>query len=382
MSDKKIKILFLIDRLWLGGSENQLMLLAEGLPPDGFQVSIGVLFADEQLNSFKSRVPIINFNWAKFPILNSIIRVLRLRRYIKNEKIDIIQAYFPDSIIRSSLAILFLENKPYLISTRRNLYHWIDDEPWTFKLMKWCNRWTDMILVNSYTVLKKCHEIEHVPQDHIKMIPNGVLIDKFRRVSPEQAKQNLGLNANFPVIGSVANWRPVKGLVSLIKAAALVVVKFPSARIVLIGFGPQKDELLALRTKLGLDDQVVFLERRQNVHELIPAFDVAVLPSLSESFSNVLLEYMAAGKPIVATGVGDAAIIIENMKHGLIVKPDAAEEMAAAIISLCMDRVQSQQMGKNAQEKAISNYSAERIIRQHIELYEKIIENAAEQYSG
>jgi len=265
--------------------------------------------ADYQ-NTLEIKTPIVCFNWPGPRLLKNFSLVWKLGQYLHKENFDIIQTQFVDATIYGAWAARICRPRPSLISTRRNLYHWVDEDPWAFRFLRHTVRWTDRVLVNSQRVFEQCQTIEQIPQEKITLIQNGVEVDKFDGMCSEAAKRSIGLLGKYPVIGVVGNLRPVKGLVSFLEAATRVSHKIPSARFALVGSGPQENDLESLAQALGIHDKVTFLKDAHDIPSVMAAFDIVVQPSLSESFSNVLVEYMAAKKPIVATKVGDAEMVI------------------------------------------------------------------------
>lgn len=375
MPTRKIKILFLIDELLIGGTESQLILLAESLPRESFEPIIGVLRKTGYRDTLKIRTPIVDFKWSGFPLAKNLSLIWRIKNYLDRGKFDIIQTHFADSTIYGAWAVRLCRHRPYLITTRRNLYHWIKDEPWSFRLMRHTVSWTDRVLVNSHSALKECQSMENVPQEKITLIPNAIDPGRFNGIPADEAKQVIGLGGEFPVIGVVANFRPVKGLISFLEAAARVHREMPAAHFVLVGSGPQEGKLKARCRELGIQNQVKFLTDFPEIPTAMAGFDVAVQPSLSESFSNVLLEYMAASKAIVATRVGDAEVIIEDGTHGLLVQRNDPEGLSSAILYLSRNRDRAVEMGRLAREKVIRDWSSEKIIKAYEELYQRVIED-------
>jgi glycosyltransferase involved in cell wall biosynthesis len=375
MADRKIKILFLIDRLLLGGTENQLILLTESLPRDKYELIIGVLYKTNVQSSMQGKTPIVDFNWRGMPYIKNISLLLRLRRYLDEEKFDILQTHFIESTIYGAWAARLCRPRPYLITTRRNLYHWVKDQPLSLRFLRHTVHWTDRILVNSQKVFDECQRMENIPQEKITLIQNAIEVEKLNGNPIDEAKREIGLPGVFPVIGVVSNLRPVKGLISFIKAAAEIVPKYKLARFVIVGKGPQKEELTFLARELGILDHFVFLGARSDTNKIIAAFDIAVQPSISESFSNVLLEYMASSKPVVATRVGDAEKIIEDGREGLLVRPNSPEELSAAILSLCRNISEAALMGKAARQKVEENWSSAKILETYQQFYRGIFLN-------
>jgi len=375
MKRRKIKILFLIDELLApGGTEKQLIFLAENLPRDRFEPVIAVLYENFFLSGLQIRTPIITFKTIRIPFLKNVELIRKLRLYIHRNRIDILQTQFVDSAIYGALSILLMCHRPLFISTRRNMYHWVDESRWQFRLLRATNRIADIVLVNSASVLEECRKIEKVFPQKITLIQNAVEVEKFNCVSKDEAKKRLGLEGDYPVIGVVGNWRPVKGLASFIQAAALIYQRIKNARFVLVGYGPQENALRSLVHDLGIKHRVVFLSNANDIPAVMSAFDIAVQPSLSESFSNVLIEYMAAAKPIVATKVGDAEMVIGNGKDGLLVQPNDPEKLAGAILSIYNKKDDFARMGQLAREKVIANWSSDKILEKYQFFYEDLVE--------
>lgn len=194
MFSRRIKILFLIDQLGnAGGTEKQLILLAEGLPRQIFEPVIGVLQNNNCLANANFKTLIVDFNRSGLPFLKNAPLWKRLRHYIAKSKFDIVQTHFIDSAILGTLAARLCKSRPLLIGTRRNLYHWVKDEPWTFRSYRFTARWADRILVNSHSVFNKCKVIERIPTSKRTLIQNGVEINKYDGVTQKAAKRKIGL---------------------------------------------------------------------------------------------------------------------------------------------------------------------------------------------
>jgi len=117
---------------------------------------------------------------------------------------------------------------------------------------------------------------------------------------------------------------------------------------------------------------VRFYENYPDIPRLIGALDIAVQPWLSESFSNVLIEYMAASKPIVATPVGDAERVIKSGWNGILVEPGDPQELAEALMCLSKERGLASVLGRRAVEDVVKNWSLENMVHWHEQIFEKL----------
>lgn len=369
---KKIRILFLIDELQVGGTERQLIFLAESLPLDQFEPVIGVLRETEFSRGLCLKTPIVNFNWSGLPLIKNISLIGRIKNYLEANNIDIFQTQFIESEIYGFLATIISSKRPVLVATRRNLYHWIKDDPLRFQIGKRLVYFAQAVLANSYCAKDACTHLENVSAEKITVIPNGVDIEAFNLISRQSARCKFDIGQDDLIIGVVGNLRHVKGVDLFLRAAAKVCDVIPTARFMLVGSGPQENELRKLSNELGIADKVVFWGSTQDVQTLIATFDVAVQPSRSESFSNVLVEYMAAAKPIVATKVGDAEFILENGSCGILVPPENPDELAEEIIFLCQNMDYANCMAQRSKTRVLQMWAVEIVMHNYVDFYERL----------
>jgi glycosyltransferase involved in cell wall biosynthesis len=371
----KIRILFLIDQLYImGGTERQLIFLSENLPRDDFEPYIGVLNSSDFVKKLILNTPIIDFSSnEKYPIIKNFEKIINLKKIFRKERFDFIHTFFNESPFYASCALIGNKGFSKLITTRRNMYHWIKDDPLIYHLMKLSNLIADYIMVNSYAVSDMCHRIERVDKDKIVVIQNGVDIDKYNLTTSHKARELLGLPFYNPIIGTVGNWRPVKGIAQFLKAAKGISEKIPDAHFVLVGHGPDEKNLRELAHHYQIVNQTHFLPNNTNIPLLLSALDIAVQPSLSESFSNVLIEYMAAERPIVATRVGDASHVIDDNVEGLLVEPDDPEGLIKAIFSLHQNPEKAKEMARCARKKVLVNWSSDKILKDYCSFYKNNI---------
>lgn len=155
----------------------------------------------------------------------------------------------------------------------------------------------------------------------------------------------------------------IKGPEFLIKAAAKVVKTFPKAVFVFVGDGDLGTELESLAKELGISDNILFLGWRSNVEEILHTFDIFVLPSLNEGMGKVLVEAMAAQKPIVASAVGGIIDLVQDGENGFLVPPMDVAGLAKNITKLLQDRELAKQFGAYGRKKVYPKFDIETRIR-------------------
>ena len=167
--------------------------------------------------------------------------------------------------------------------------------------------------------------------------PNGVCRERFApRAEADVAatRARFGLPPNAVVVGTVASLTPIKRLDVLIRAAAILSAGIDRLHLLIVGDGPLRTDLLDLARSVGIGDHVHFAGWQADIADLLQAIDVYVCSSDSEGMSNALLEAMAAARPIVATDVGDNAILLDQGRAGYLIPPASPEKLAAAISEL------------------------------------------------
>ncbi len=211
-----------------------------------------------------------------------------------------------------------------------------------------------------------------VSDEQIRVIPNGVDTRRFAP-RPEQrrdARERLGLPANSFVIGTVGRMVPIKDHPTLLRAAELLAGRGVDACIVLAGSGPELARNQQwVESSATLAGRVRFLGGCDNIPDVLNALDVFVLPSLREGMSNTLLEAMASGLPVVATRVGGNPELVDDDSSGWLFSPGDAAGLAVRLERLAHDAELRRRFGAAARERAVAQFSLERMVTNYRKLY-------------
>jgi glycosyltransferase involved in cell wall biosynthesis len=190
--------------------------------------------------------------------------------------------------------------------------------------------------------------------------------------SPDGVREELGLAADAPVMGIVANFRPQKGHHDLFRATAEVRKVLPDVRLVVVGQGPLEQQLRDHVNALGLEDTVLFTGQRDDVPRLVSAFDLFVLPSLFEGLAIALVEALALGKPAVVTQVGGLVEVVQHGKHGLVVQPGDHRGLAGAIVRLLQDPDLRRRLGEEGRRRA-ADFDIRRAVGRVEQVYQEVL---------
>ncbi len=299
-------------------------------------------------------------------------QIRALRRYIGENSIDIVHTFMPKDTIAGVLAAKRSPAK-VVIASRRNLGYWLT--PRYIRLFRYLNRHTTRLLANSEAVKKRIVETEGVSPDRIDVLYNGVDIGRFARGNAA-ALDALGVPPRAKVVGTVANYRPVKDLPLFLRAARIVADAVPDAVFVLAGKGSLRDDLARLAGELAIAERVFFTDGNYAVEDCLARCSIGCLSSESEGFSNAILEYMAAGLPVVATDAGGNSEAVEDGVTGYIVRRREPEALAAPVIELLHNESGRAAMGRASYDRCRERFEIASAVRRLEDYYASALEIA------
>jgi glycosyltransferase involved in cell wall biosynthesis len=236
-------------------------------------------------------------------------------------------------------------------------------------------RRADVVLAVSHADRARMISVEGIDAGRIRVIANA--IPPLPNRTGGDVRAELGLVPDAPLVGSVGGLRPAKAYEDLFRAAALLRPEFPELHVAVAGRGPQQRRLEEVIRALGLVGRVTLLGARRDVADVLASLDIAVSSSVSEGSPLAVMEYMAAGKAIVATRVGGVPDLIADGVHGLLVDPSRPEQLAAAIATLLRDPVRRDAMGREARLRQRNEFDLDRMVERLQLLYEELARAAA-----
>jgi glycosyltransferase involved in cell wall biosynthesis len=202
------------------------------------------------------------------------------------------------------------------------------------------------------------------------VIHNGVDTRRFEPNGEARSatRKELGLPQDSFVVGTVGRLVPIKDHQTLLNAAALLIERGADVRVLLVGSGPERENLQRQATN-ALEGRVCFVGDSSRVPQMLNAMDVFVLPSLKEGMSNTLLEAMASGLPVLATNVGGNPEIVENDVNGCLFTPGDAQWLASKLHLLAHSPALIHQLGTAARNRAIESFSLSRMLETYRSFY-------------
>jgi len=236
---------------------------------------------------------------------------------------------------------------------------------------KWMAEHADHLTTVSEAAKEYMVRIDGVRRKDIEVVYTGF---DFEKLAPNaegrhRVRHEFGFSDNDLVIGYVGNMIPGKGHLELVKAFGEMVSSFPNLRLFLIGRG-SLEEVKAAAAACG-DGRVVFAGWRDDSSACMNAMDLFVQPSLSEAFSQVLVEAMAVGLPVIATSVGGAKEVIKDGENGLLIDAGHPHEIANAAANLLNDEELRSRLAANGMNSVRQCFTVDNMADRLLELYEK-----------
>jgi len=206
-------------------------------------------------------------------------------------------------------------------------------------------------------------------------VRNGINVSLlWRGVREPSTIETAIVNPQYPLIGTVGRLVPEKGLDTFVAASTIVKRRFSEARFLIVGDGPLRAELLALRSRLGLEDEVVLLGQRSYVTRIVNSLQVFVMASRTEGLPMVLLEAIALGRPVVATAVGGIPEVARHGYNTLLVPPDDPESLADAILRVLTDQELSARLGVSAIATINEEFTSDRMALETAKVFQAVLD--------
>jgi len=381
-ADSQKTILFVITTLRLGGTERQLVMLAEALLLEGWRVHVYCIECSGPLVTTLADTGVelhdggfsfsLDSKSAKaFGLAKAQLRLFRLIRCVKP---NIVHAFLPLPNLMGVLAgrLAFV---PLVITARRGMGTHQDRHPGWKIFDRLANRLSKVVIANSEAVRRDTIQRDGIAPDKIITIRNGLDFPSAEMTDSDRhdLRQSLGLRDHQLGILSVGNLIAYKGYDDLIEAIARLAPGEPALKFFIAGADGGQGANLERRVQaLGLADQITFLGQRADISALMAVMDIFVLPSHEEGFSNALLEAMAAGRPIIATSVGGNPEALGGGRYGTLMPPRDPEALAMAISQLTGSLDEAQGIARDAARHVTGVYSKEVMVRSYLELYNRL----------
>ncbi|RMF94138.1 MAG: glycosyltransferase [Candidatus Schekmanbacteria bacterium] len=326
---KKIKVLHLLSSLNIGGREKVAIDIVNNLDREKFLPFLMSLRPKGTMQKkVKEDVKIITYNKSDKLDFGAYRRISNV---LKENQIDILHTHNPGGFLYG-----FIGGKLAGVKTIVNTEHGFEYNINFKKRLaeSFCRRFTTLTIAVSEDVKKRLGA-----SGMIRVLHNGIIIDeKDYSSEKEKIRRSIGVMEDEVLIGCVARLAYVKNHRCLFRAFKIASDINPKLKLLIVGDGYLKENLLSLREELSLRNKIIFYGETDNVSKVLNALDIFALTSVYEGISITILEAMACGLPVVATKVGGNPDVIEDGKSGILAENGNEKEIAEAFLVLAKNK--------------------------------------------
>lgn len=357
----------------IGGAEILVLEFARRLDPDRFESYLCTTREPEPDRRSLAAAEAAELQRAGVRVLHldrrssaSMLPWRRLLGLLVRERIDVVHAHMPRANVPAAV-LARLARVPVVITHEHGSIRY-DDRLRGLANSLVVGRLSDTVLAVSEWDRGRLIAEQGIPADRVQVLRNGILPPPALGVD---ARPEL-VDGPGPLIGALGRLDPVKGYDDLIAAVAILKRAGRAATCVIAGVGPDEARLRELIARAGVQAEVRLLGLRDDVPALLGAFDIAVMSSHSEGAPLAILEYMAAGLPIVATRVGGIPELIEDGVHGLLVTPGDPTALAAGLARVIDEPDLARRMAAAARARQRAEFDLDVVVGRLEDLYERL----------
>ncbi|WP_303905780.1 glycosyltransferase [Thiohalomonas denitrificans] len=357
-------VLHLIETSGPGGAERMLISMVEGLKHRGIQ-SCTILIKDgwlrEALEAVGSQVKLLPL---KRTIDSGWLR--KAAQLVEDQEADVIHSHeFAMNVYGTLLGrltgrrcIATIHGKNYYGDRMRRRFAY-----------RYVARFSRMVAV-SEDIRQYLNEGIGIPENRVQVIANGIHTSRFQFDSKLRERTRRELRyGKYPVLGAIGNLYPVKGHQVLLRAAVSILEERPDVKIFIAGRGSEEEILKRQAKELGIGHAISFLGFREDVHSLLCAMDVFVLPSISEGHPLSLLEAMACERPVIASNVGGLPEVIEDGREGYLFRVADHQELSMKVIGALDEVEATKAVAERGRRRVIEAYSLDAMLGAYMDLY-------------
>jgi len=373
--ESAIKVIFVITGSGVGGAEKMLYHTIKGLKPERYTAKLCSL---KKKGVFASRLEadgleVYSLNMSDEATLagwfDSLRALVQLAIYFLRERPAVVHSFLFRANIIARIAG-YLTGVPVIISSVRVMggekqYHHFIDRVTAFM--------ADHFVAVSNGVKEHILHTSHVAEDKVSTIYNGVVVECSSTFDKTAFMSSVGLKNDERILLTAGRLHRQKGYDHLIRAMPMVQSAFPGVKLLILGEGEEENNLKKLADSLELTEKVIFTGLRSDVDSLLHCIEIFVLPSRWEGLPNVLLEAMAAGKPVVATAVGGIPELVVQGVTGVLVPPQDTLALADAIKGLLSDEKRALAMGSAGRQRVQQCFSMDAMISKTEALYQELL---------
>lgn len=375
-----MRVLYVLDEFAerTAGTEGQFLELVLGLKARKVDFSIALLREAPALERLLPDVPKVVLGLKSLRSPSTLGALWKLMRWARKQGSQLAHIYFNDASIACP-APLRLVGLPVIVS-RRDLGLWYT--PGNLPLLRLNRHAVTTVVANADAVKRHTMEHEHYPESKVVTIYNGW---RGRAADADRlaVRRELGIPADARVLLTVGNLRPLKRMDDAIRILAQAKAGFDNVWLCVVGAdragskGSEKQRLQGLAAELGVAERVIFTGAREDPWPIMQACDIPMLCSETEGLSNALIEYSAAGKPVICTAAGGNAEVVLDGVSGFVFQTGDVRYAAEKVTRLLGDPALAASMGEQGRQRVSQQFAVDGMVEQHLVLYRSLTAQAA-----
>ena len=373
--NKKIKIVYVITSTGVGGAEKILYHTIRGIDDNKYTVLLctlkkkGVISKELEKHGVSVHCLKLSEKEGLAGWFSSIMVLFRLFLYLREQRPTIIHSFLFRANILTRIAGC-LTGVPVIISSTRVMggekgYYHLIERVTSFMV--------DRYIAVSGSVKRYIIQKSKVHDGKVSIIYNGVKVKNNSTSSMQNMKMYFGIEDEDNIIITVGRLHKQKGYSYLFHAISMVEKEMPRLKLLIIGEGEDENNLKDLAESLDLNNKIIFAGLRYDVEKILPMTKIFILPSLWEGMPNVLLEAMAAGKPVIATEVGGVPEVVLHGKTGILVPPEDSDAIANAMRYLLQDELKAKKMGEAGRLRVEEHFTIAGMLERTEDLYQELL---------
>lgn len=358
--------MYLIDKYVdpYAGTEKQMQYLVRGLNRSSMEPALTIFQTSPYINEHGFPCNVTTLHIRKLFSFFTVLKIVKFGIKIKKDGYQVVHIFFNDPSIISPIFLKLCGLK--VIISRRDMGFWYTN---INQMILRINRYfINGVVANCNAVKRVTHEKEYIPLEKIHVIYNGYDFNEIYQSNDKVVDNDLSFPEGTSVVGIVANIRPVKRIDDLIKAFALVNHKISNVILLIVGSGDISGYTRLVKD-LGIDHKIQFMGKQKKVIDIIKKFNVAVLCSQTEGFSNSLLEYILCHVPVVCTDTGGNCELIKDGETGYLVPVGDINLLAERIYMLLSNHKKAKLFADQAAHHVTKLCGLDTMLSKHEKLY-------------
>ena len=378
---RKVKLLYVITKLELGGAQKQLLFLLRHLNRERFQVFLftgGEGLLKEEAFSIPG-LSIVTSRFLERPLnpIKDFLAFVQLYWVMRRNRIEIVHTHSSKAGIIGRLAARCAGVKRIVHTVHGwsfNDYQGRMHRGLYIRLERFCASFTSRIIVVSQSDKNRGLKEKIGQEDRYVLIRYGIDFAEWNSLQTSETKESLGIGKGELVVGMVACFKPQKSPIDFIRLAALVLKEFSGVRFILVGDGELRPQVEEMIRQHRLERQIVLCGWRRDIPRIVSLCDVFVLTSLWEGMPIAVIEAMYSSLSVVVSHTGGVGELIRSGENGFLVPVHDMQSMSRIVITLLRSQEKRFDVGRKAKETITKDYQYTTMLQATQKLYEFLLE--------